>query len=463
MNLTGLIKTLNSSSLNTTGNLLPVDHSVVSNSQNNESFDSHLSRALDKDSSNGESSSFDKPAFENTNNDYDKKSSIKDDTRKSDYNTEHDKINNHEKDSSVKTEKEPAGFQAELIDKNHMQKNVKNESAESKIIEESLKLASSINTLLQKSQAKKNFASIEDKREFSLIKNKVSDLNHRIKNELAKQESDGSINPSFSGKIKKALSFIQKMDNLFSHASNIQNLRSSKISDLNEALINAVKQAVHGQKGRTEKAHEIQASINNAKVSNEVSSKETVKLFAADPLPLQTIQAKDSSENNPSSFLKQFGSSSIDLNSSGKSASIVTAHMPFADKLDEIISNAKISVRDSKNAQLSISLNPEHLGRMNVSFGLEDGVLSAKFLVDSQEAKESLLSNISFLHDVLSSEGITVGSFQVDVRGEKGFFADKDNSNHHTTHSANKNSVEAETEYIARAASAHHGVIDLMV
>jgi flagellar hook-length control protein FliK len=463
MNLTGLIKTLNSSTPNTPGCLLPVDRTGISNSQNSESFDSHLSRALDKDYTNRETSSFDTPALENRTNDYNEKSSIKDDEKKSDSAAEHDKINHHDKDSSVKPEKDASSFQAELQDKSHFHKMQTNKSSESKIIDESLKLASSINALLQKSQSKKNFSGIEDKREFSLLKNKISDFNQRIKSEISKQESDSSINASLSGKTKKVLSFIQKMDELFSRASNVQNLRSSKISDLNESLNNAIKQAVHGQKGRTEKAHEINTSINNVKVSNDISSKEPVKLFTADQLPLQTIQTKDSSDNNPSSFLKQFGTTLTDVSGNSKTSSVVTSHIPFADKLDEIISNAKISVRDGKNAQLSISLNPEHLGRMNVSFGLEDGVLNAKFLVDSQEAKESLLSNMPFLQDVLSSEGITVGSFQVDVRGEKGFFADKDGSNNFSSHSAHKESVEAETEYIARPASTHRGVIDLMV
>jgi flagellar hook-length control protein FliK len=170
---------------------------------------------------------------------------------------------------------------------------------------------------------------------------------------------------------------------------------------------------------------------------------------------------KESGDNGQSSLFKNFGSQTFETGSTAKGSPAQQIASPFADKLDEIISQAKVTVRDAKNAQISIRLNPENLGKMNVSFGLENGVLHAKFLVDSPEAKESLLSNFSTLKDALANEGISVGAFQVDVRGDGNFKA-HDNAGEQTIHYAKVKAEQAETEYQAGQSATHTGAINLI-
>jgi flagellar hook-length control protein FliK len=174
-----------------------------------------------------------------------------------------------------------------------------------------------------------------------------------------------------------------------------------------------------------------------------------------------TTVIKESGDNGQSSLFKNFGSQTFETGSAVKGSPAQQIANPFADKLDEIISQAKVTVRDAKNAQISIRLNPENLGKMNVSFGLENGVLHAKFLVDSPEVKESLLSNFSTLKDALANEGISVGAFQVDVRGDGNFKA-HDNADKQTIHYAKVMAEKAETEYQAGQSATHTGAINLI-
>jgi flagellar hook-length control protein FliK len=174
-----------------------------------------------------------------------------------------------------------------------------------------------------------------------------------------------------------------------------------------------------------------------------------------------TAPSKESGDSSSqSSLFKQF---SFAQDSTGiVKQTAPQSFLPFADKLDEIISQAKITTRDGKNGQISMKMFPESLGSVNVNLGLENGVLTAKFLVENTEAKDALTANLAMLKDTLSNEGIAVGSFQVDVRGDGRFLAEEREPNepvHYMPHEAK----EAELEYNLRQSSTHNGRIDLVI
>lgn len=89
----------------------------------------------------------------------------------------------------------------------------------------------------------------------------------------------------------------------------------------------------------------------------------------------------------------------------------------FSTELKELIDSARISVRDGRNATMSIKMNPEDLGKLELTMGLEDGVLTARFTVESEEARELLSANLETMRERLGAEGLSVGQLFVDVRG----------------------------------------------
>lgn len=90
----------------------------------------------------------------------------------------------------------------------------------------------------------------------------------------------------------------------------------------------------------------------------------------------------------------------------------------FDEQLQSILHNARIVVRDAKNGSFSVRLHPESLGRVTVNLGLDGGILTGRFLVETQEVRQALLEQLSQVQEQLEDAGITVGEFQVNVRDD---------------------------------------------
>lgn len=98
----------------------------------------------------------------------------------------------------------------------------------------------------------------------------------------------------------------------------------------------------------------------------------------------------------------------------------------FSEHLDSILQNAKVVVKDGRNASFSVRLNPRELGSVNISLDLTEGIVNGKFMVTSQEAKEMLISNLDQIRQQLHDAGISVGEFQVNVNDQRGKLLDGD-------------------------------------
>jgi flagellar hook-length control protein FliK len=172
--------------------------------------------------------------------------------------------------------------------------------------------------------------------------------------------------------------------------------------------------------------------------------------------------AKDYSSNyNFQNFRKESdGAGSLQkVNSSATSQ----RNNAFSEHLNDIVQNARIVVRDSRNGSFSIKLHPESLGRVNVNLNLEHGVIVGKFLVDTTEAKALMLENINSITDRLNEAGISVGEFHVNVRDEnKPHFNDEYNTENYFYNSPSQ-AISAGLEYETNSLYAHNGEIDLVI
>jgi flagellar hook-length control protein FliK len=91
----------------------------------------------------------------------------------------------------------------------------------------------------------------------------------------------------------------------------------------------------------------------------------------------------------------------------------------FKENLQEIIDKAKVTVRDGRNGTFTVRLNPQELGNVNVNLVMENGVITGKFLVDNEDVKSLLLSNLNDLKLQMEEAGIAVGEFSVNVDDQR--------------------------------------------
>ncbi len=133
----------------------------------------------------------------------------------------------------------------------------------------------------------------------------------------------------------------------------------------------------------------------------------------------------------------------------------------FGEQLQQVMENAKVFIRDSRNGSFSLQMHPESLGKVNVSLGLDHGVLSGRFLVESNEARDLLLENIDQLKEKLAEAGVSVGEFNVNVRDHREHRFDEREQETEFIHRGMPR--EAGAGYDAPARFSHDGAIDMVI
>lgn len=80
----------------------------------------------------------------------------------------------------------------------------------------------------------------------------------------------------------------------------------------------------------------------------------------------------------------------------------------------QIIERIKVSVTPEKTS-MELQLNPENLGRVNLTVQNKGGVMTAHFVVQNEISKEAIESQINTLRDSLNEQGLKVNSIEVTV------------------------------------------------
>lgn len=90
------------------------------------------------------------------------------------------------------------------------------------------------------------------------------------------------------------------------------------------------------------------------------------------------------------------------------------------DLLNQIVSKVKVDV-SSKSTQIQIKLKPETLGEMSVKLSMDDGIITAKAVVQDHQVKQLIESNMAQLKDSLEKQGISIAGFEVSVGDDSNF------------------------------------------
>jgi flagellar hook-length control protein FliK len=80
----------------------------------------------------------------------------------------------------------------------------------------------------------------------------------------------------------------------------------------------------------------------------------------------------------------------------------------------QIIEQIKVVVNPDQTS-MELQLNPEHLGKVNLTIQSKDGIMTAHFVVQNELSKEAIESQMHTLRDTLNQQGIKVDTIEVTV------------------------------------------------
>ncbi len=81
---------------------------------------------------------------------------------------------------------------------------------------------------------------------------------------------------------------------------------------------------------------------------------------------------------------------------------------------NQIIEEIKVVIKPSQTS-MELQLNPEHLGKVNLSLTSKEGVMTAQFITQTQAAKEAIESQMQVLKQNLENQGVKVEAIEVNV------------------------------------------------
>ncbi len=103
---------------------------------------------------------------------------------------------------------------------------------------------------------------------------------------------------------------------------------------------------------------------------------------------------------------------------SDESAAVAKMHknIPISNKelFSQIVEKAKV-VTNGDKSEMVMDLKPDSLGKLSLKIVTEHGIVTAKFIAESQQVKETIETNMQLLKDSLEKQGLSVQGFSVSV------------------------------------------------
>ncbi|MGQ9844109.1 MAG: flagellar hook-length control protein FliK [Spirochaetota bacterium] len=188
-------------------------------------------------------------------------------------------------------------------------------------------------------------------------------------------------------------------------------------------------------------------SVNNSQTILIDAVKQKSKIEDAPKLNKNVVQATERNE----SFIQ------VNTKHHTTNTTTIVSKPLEQNQLMQILNRAKV-MQEGQKTSLSLKLYPESLGKLSVTMGLEHGIVSGRFLVESQEAKEQLLLQLESIRWELENNGVQVGEFEVNV---------KEHRQREFTEmpglSRKQNGESAEYESISSRYIYHDGLLDVII
>lgn len=82
--------------------------------------------------------------------------------------------------------------------------------------------------------------------------------------------------------------------------------------------------------------------------------------------------------------------------------------------ISQVVTQVKVMVSEDTNS-LQMQLYPEHLGKLSIEISEKSGVMTAQLFVESEDAKQTLISSMNELKDAFQEQNLVVSEIEVSV------------------------------------------------
>ncbi|MDH5718525.1 MAG: flagellar hook-length control protein FliK [Spirochaetia bacterium] len=160
----------------------------------------------------------------------------------------------------------------------------------------------------------------------------------------------------------------------------------------------------------------------------------------------QLKNIKNETQNNSFNFFSN-------LNSSAKTFHVQNdmfspARLNLQQQLDSILSQAKVQIKENGNANLSATLYPKELGKVNVKLFLIDGTIQGQMTVDNETVQKEIISRLDKAFENLKQDGFEISNFHVNVRSDNSNEAQNNFELFDKNNQIKKNNAEYKTSEI---------------
>ena len=104
----------------------------------------------------------------------------------------------------------------------------------------------------------------------------------------------------------------------------------------------------------------------------------------------------------------------------------VTVVQQMREVFEQVVEQIKVTVT-ADTSEMTMQLNPENLGKVNLSIVAKEGHITAQFVTETEVARQALESQIQQLRDTLGEQGLKVDKVEVSVSDFS--FAQQNNTN----------------------------------
>ena len=122
----------------------------------------------------------------------------------------------------------------------------------------------------------------------------------------------------------------------------------------------------------------------------------------------QEVKAADQFEVFLNNLTKSSTSTQVDFNGN------LVQVTEIREIANQIIDRVRINIRPEQTS-MEMQLNPENLGKVNLSVQSKNGVMTAQFVVQNEISREAIESQLHTLRETLNQQGIKVEAIEVTV------------------------------------------------
>ncbi len=198
-----------------------------------------------------------------------------------------------------------------------------------------------------------------------------------------------------------------------------------------EDIIATTKEVLTGENSKTEQASKPE-EVMNTQSSKQEDTQGTAKSGVGKDIPVEVTKVTDTkesssqtqsdlgrSDNQEVKAAEQFEAFLNNLTKASTNTQVdfngnLVQVTEIREIANQIIERIRVNIRPEQT-QMELQLNPEHLGKVNLSIQSKNGVMTAQFVVQNEISKEAIESQLHTLRETLNQQGIKVEAIEVTV------------------------------------------------